>query len=97
MNEASSSWQETKESSPAVLLFQLFAGHSDHHAVGKGRLEAVPGKLANHLTDSQAVILPHMVQEPQCVVLENRGSKRQRHVSPKSTCHAALGFMGSVL
>ena len=55
---------------PAVLLLQLPAGHADHHAVGEGGLEAVPRELADHLADSQAVVLPHVVQEPQRVVLE---------------------------
>lgn len=56
---------------PAVLLLQLPAGHADHHAVGEGGLEAVPRELADHLADSQAVVLPHVVQEPQRVVLES--------------------------
>lgn len=49
--------------SPAIFFLQLLAGHSDHHAVGKGGLQAVPGELTDHLTHSQAVILPHMVQQ----------------------------------
>lgn len=56
---------------PAVLLLQLPAGHADHHAVGEGGLEAVPRELADHLADGQAVVLPHVVQEPQRVVLES--------------------------
>lgn len=60
LNEASSS-EGRQEPLPAVLLLQLLAGHPDHHAVGKGRLEAVPRELANHFTDSQAVILTYMV------------------------------------
>lgn len=66
--------QGSREPLPAVLLLQLLAGHPDHHAVGKGRLEAMPGELADHLVDSQAVILTHMVQEPQSMVLDDRRS-----------------------
>lgn len=60
LNEASSS-EGRQELLPAVLLLQLLAGHPNHHAVGKGRLEAMPGELANHLIDSQAVIPTYMV------------------------------------
>lgn len=49
---------------PAIFLFQLLAGHSDHHAVGKGGLQAMPGELAYHLIHGQTIILPHMVQQP---------------------------------
>lgn len=72
LNEASPG-QGRQEPLPAVLLLQLLAGHPDHHAVGKGRLEAVPGELADHLIDSQAVVFTHVVQEPQSMVLEDRG------------------------
>lgn len=62
---------DKSHSLPAILFLQLFAGHPDHHAVGKGRLEAMPGELADHLIDSQAVVLPYVVQEPQSMVLES--------------------------
>ena len=61
---------------PAVLVLQLPAGHTDHHAVGEGGLEAVPCELADHLADGQAVVLPHMVQEPQRVVLGGGGTEQ---------------------
>ena len=38
-------------------------------AVCVGGLEVVPGELANHLVDCQAVGLPDVVQETQGVVL----------------------------
>lgn len=71
LNEAASC-QRRQKLLPAILLFQLLAGHPDHHAIGKGRLEAMPGELADHLIDGQAVILTHMVQEPQGMVLQDR-------------------------
>lgn len=33
----------------------------------------MPGELADHLIDSQAVVFTHVVQEPQSMVLEDRG------------------------
>lgn len=36
----------------------------------------MPGELADHLIDSQAVVLTHMVQEPQSMVLETGDHSR---------------------
>lgn len=55
--------------SPASLLLQQLAGYSDHHAVGKWGLEAMACELAEHLVDCQAVVLPHMVQQAQSMIL----------------------------
>lgn len=55
--------------SPASLLLQQLAGYSDHQAVGKWGLEAVACELAEHLVDCQAVVLPHVVQQAQSVIL----------------------------
>lgn len=49
--------------SPAIFFLQLLASHSDHHAVGKGGLQAMTGELTDHLTHGQTVILPYMVQK----------------------------------
>lgn len=62
--------------SPASLLLQQLAGYSDHHAVGKWGLEAMACELAEHLVDCQAVILPHMVQQAQSMILCR---ERERH------------------
>lgn len=62
--------------SPASLLLQQLAGYSDHQAVGKRGLEAVACELAEHLVDCQAVVLPHVVQQAQGVVLCR---ERERH------------------
>lgn len=67
---------------PAVLVLQLPAGHANHHAVGEGGFEAMPRELADHLADRQAVVLPHVVQEPQRVVL---GGCRAARVRPEAT------------
>lgn len=55
--------------SPASLLLQQLAGYSDHHAVSKWGLEAMACELAEHLVDCQAVVLPHMVQQAQSMIL----------------------------
>lgn len=44
------------------------------------------GELADHLINSQAVILTHVVQESQCMVLEDR-----MHVKPRSASCVAMG------
>lgn len=83
---------------PAVLVLQLPAGHADHHAVGEGGLEAVPRELADHLADGQAVVLPHVVQKPQRVVLGGWGGHRAGRVRPEATrplLTSGVGTMGA--
>lgn len=68
--------QGKRAHSPASLLLQQLAGYSDHQAVGKWGLEAVACELAEHLVDCQAVVLPHMVQQAQSMILHR---EREHH------------------
>lgn len=56
----------------------------------------MPGELADHLIDSQAVVLPHVVQEPQGVVLRTGDGGRARAGEAQATSHGrplqSLGF-----
>lgn len=55
--------------SPSLRLIQQLAGDPDQHAVGKRRLQTRLGELVQHLGDSQAVVLPQVVEQAQGVVL----------------------------
>lgn len=45
----------------------------------------MPRELADHLADGQAVVLPHVVQKPQRVVLGGWGGHRAGRVRPEAT------------
>lgn len=70
--------QERKSFLPSSFFFQEFAGHTDHQAIGKGRLQAMAHELVQHLVNRQAVILAYVIQQTQGMILGEVSKGRKR-------------------
>lgn len=63
---------------PLFRLLEQFAGNPDQHAVGKLGFQAGFGEFIQHLGDSQAVVFPKVIEQPQSMILWD-GKQRGRH------------------